>query len=324
MRDLFPMTFLKIQLAPKKGSTVRKYRLWVSLLVAAASLAPMTLAQKAEIYNPLPRHFPTKRRFVVEFASRGGGSNLLYHNGPVLTTGYVIPIYWGPTWGSGGSDNVISTSLNNYIDGNSTTTDPGFGLTGEYNVITQYYETGPGYIVKSNLGIMGGAIYDSSTPPNNVTDADVQAEVLKMTKNAPRTDTVYEVFLPASSYSSDGSYTSCGGPNLTYCAYHGNFNYSGLDVKYASMPYPSCGGCQSSGFSTTENFEHFVSHETREAVTDEDGTAWYDRRGYEADDKCAWRPTPFTDSSTGVNADGSPFAYQYEWSNAKSGCVKTQ
>jgi len=66
------MPFLKIHLAPKKGSTVKKYRLWVSLLVAAASLAPMTLAQKAEIYNPLPRHFPTKRRFVVEFASRGG------------------------------------------------------------------------------------------------------------------------------------------------------------------------------------------------------------------------------------------------------------
>jgi len=295
----------------------------LSIVVAAASLAPMAFAQKAESFNPHPRHFPTKQRFVVEFAARGGGSNLTYHNGPVLTNAYVIPIYWGPTWGSGGSDNSISTSLSNYIDGNGTT-DPGYGLTGEYNVITQYYETGPVYIVKSNLGAMGGAIYDSSAPPTNVTDAAVQSEVLKVTKNAPRTDTIYEVFLPASSYSSDGSATSCGGPNLTYCAYHGNFQHSGLDVKYASMPYPSCGGCQSSGFSTTQNFEHFVSHETREAVTDEDGTAWYDHRGYEADDKCAWSPTPFTDSITGVNADGSPFAYQYEWSNANSGCVKTR
>ena len=302
---------------------MKKYRLLVSLVIAAAWLAPSALAQKSEIYNPLPRHFPTNRRFVVEFASRGGGSNLVYHNGPVLTNAFVIPIYWGPTWGSGGSDHAISTSLTNYLDGNGTT-DPGFGLTGEYNVITQYYESGPVYIVKSNLGAMGVAIYDSSAPPTNVTDADLQAEVLKMTTNAPRTDTIYEVFLPASSYSSDGAYTSCGGPNLTYCAYHGNFNHSGLDVKYASMPYPSCGGCQSSGFTATQNFEHFISHETREAVTDEDGTAWYDRRGYEADDKCAWKPTPFTDSSTGVNADGTPFAYQYEWSNATSRCVKTQ
>jgi hypothetical protein len=301
---------------------VKKYRFLISLVVAAASFAPMTFAQKTELHNPLPRHFPTNRRFVVEFAARGGGSNLVYHNGPVLTHAYVIPIYWGPTW-STGSDHGISTSLTSFIDGNGTTA-PGFGLTGEYNVITQYYETGPVYILKSNLGAMGGAMYDTSTPPTNVTDANVQAEVLKMTKNSPRTDTVYEVFLPASSYSSDGSYTSCGGPNLTYCAYHGNFDHSGLDVKYASMPYPSCGGCQSAGFTATQNFEHFVSHETREAVTDEDGTAWYDRRGYEADDKCAWKPTPFTDASTGVNADGSAFAYQYEWSNATSGCVKTQ
>jgi len=302
---------------------MRKHTLFVLLLIAGASVVPIALAQKSELYNPLPRHFPTNRRFVVEFASRGGGSNLIYHNGPVLTNAYVIPIYWGPTWGSGGSDNSISISLNNYIDGNKTT-DPGFGLTGEYNVITQYYETGPVYIVKSNLGAMGSAIYDTSTPPTNVTDANVQAEVLKMTNNTPRTDTIYEVFLPAKSYSSDGSATSCGGPKLTYCAYHGNFSHSGLDIKYASMPYPSCGGCQSSGFTTTQNFEHFVSHETREAVTDEDGTAWYDRRGYEADDKCAWSPTPFTDSTTGVNADGSAFAYQYEWSNARSGCVKVQ
>ena len=305
---------------------MRKYTLLVSLAVTVASLAPVALAQNSEKHNPLPRHFATKGRFVVEFATKGGGGNLLYHNGPVMSTAYVVPIYWGPTWSTGGSsDNSMSSSLTNFIDGvTNSTTEVGFGVTGEYNVITQYYETGPVYITKSNLGSGGGALYDSSTPPTNVTDADVQTEVLKMTNNAPRTDTVYEVFLPASSYSSDGSYTSCGGPNLSYCAYHGNFISDGLDVKYASMPYPSCAGCKSSGFSTTQNFEHFISHETREAVTDEDGTAWYDRRGYEADDKCAWTPTPFTDSSTGINLDGTGFAYQYEWSNATSGCVKTR
>jgi len=38
---------------------------------------------------------------------------------------------------------------------------------------------------------------------------------------------------------------------------------------------------------------------------------------YEADDKCAWSPAPFIDPCTG-------YAYQYEWSNANSGCVKTR
>jgi len=292
-------------------------------------MVPMGLAQdaqKGQKDNPLPRHFPSKQRYVVEFASSGSGGGLVYHNGAVIPTAYVVPIYWGPSWGTNGSDNAMSKSLTNFIDGGTTNTtvDKGYGVTGEYNVITQYYESGSRFIQESNLGSGGGALYDSSTPPQNVTDAAIQAEVLKMTNNAPRTDTIYEVFLPSSSYSSDGTATSCGGPKLTYCAYHGNFAFSGLDVKYGSMPYPNCGGCQSSGFSTTQNFEHFISHETREAVTDPDGTGWYDRRGYEADDKCAWSPTPFTDSSTGVNYDGTAFAYQYEWSNANSGCVKTR
>ena len=293
----------------------------VALALVAAGLVQMGFAQFIEKENLLARHFPTKERYLANIVALRFGSNLIYHNGPVIPTAFVVPIFWGPTWS--GSDRGVATSLTNFIDSNGST-DLGYGETHEFNVITQYYETGPVYITESHLGLNSGALYDSSTPPTNVTDADVQAEVLKMTNNSPRTDTVYEVFLPASSYSSDGSYTSCGGPHLTYCAYHGNFSHGSYDVKYASMPYPSCGGCQSSGFSTMQNFEHFISHETREAVTDPDGTAWWDRSGNEADDKCAWSPTPFTDSSTGTNQDGTAFAYQYEWSNANSGCVKTR
>jgi hypothetical protein len=295
-----------------------KYRFVGALALTTACLLQLAAAQYQP--NPLPRHFPTKERFVVEMASTG---NLTYHNGPVIPTAFVVPIYWGPTWGNGGSDSAMSTSLTNYIDGNGSTI-PGYGETHEYNVITQYYQTGPTYITLSHLGLNQGALYDNSTPPTNVTDAAVQAEVLKMTGNSPRTDTIYEVFLPASSYSSNGTSTSCGGNNLQYCAYHGNFSYGSFNVKYASMPYPSCGGCQTSGWSNSQNFEHFISHETREAVTDPDGTGWDDRRGYEADDKCAWSPTPFTDSSTGTNQDGTAFAYQYEWSNATGNCVKTK
>src|SRR5436190_607964 len=112
-----------------------------------------------------------------------------------------------------------------------------------------------------------------------------------------------------------GTYDSCGGPNLTFCAYHANFSYSGVDVKYASLPYPSCGGCQWYGWTAAQNFEHFACHETREAATDPDGNAWYDRQGNEADDKCAWSPAPFL-------ANG--YGYQYEWSNVVQACVQTR
>jgi hypothetical protein len=64
-----------------------------------------------------------------------------------------------------------------------------------------------------------------------------------------------------------------------------------------------------------QNQEHFVTHETREAVTDPTGSTWFDSSGAEADDKCAWSPSPFLVSG---------FGYQYEWSNASRACVKTR
>jgi hypothetical protein len=250
-------------------------------------------------------HLPDQASF---FARTGGGgtSNLSYHNGPVIHAAHVVPIFWGPSWGSGGSDASNASTIQAYI--------ANYGLTSHYAVITQYYDT-TGKIQASNLAGGPKAYFDSSTPPANVTDAIVQSEVNKAIAAVGfDASAIYEVFLPTTSYSSDGTSTSCGGPSLAYCAYHGHFTGNGGDTKYGSMPYPSCSGCQSAGFSTVQNIEHFISHETREAVTDEDGNAWYDRRGNEADDKCAWSPAPFTDSNG--------YAYQYEWSNAVSGCVQ--
>jgi hypothetical protein len=255
------------------------------------------------LQGELNRHLPAKAQF---FAGGGGSSGpLVNHGGPTITSAHVVPIFWGSAWGSSTSPSALATTLTGFVDN--------YGTTGEYNVITQYSS-----IKQNNLAGGDGAFFDSSAPPTNATDALIQGEVSKyLSTHAFDASAIYEVFLPSTSYSSDGTSTSCGGPKLAYCAYHGNFNSGANNVKYASMPYPSCGGCTSTGFDDAQNFEHFISHETREAVTDADGTAWYDRRGNEADDKCAWSPAPFVDSTTG-------YAYQYEWSNANSGCVKTR
>ena len=243
----------------------------------------------------------------------GGGSNLTYHNnGSVIRNAKVVMIFWGPSFGNGGSDASYANTLQQFRNN--------FGTTGEYNVITQYYgqdaSSGYGNIAQTNLGGGTPDWFDGSAPPTNVTDSAVQGEVVRyLASHTFDNSTIYEVFIPSTSYSSDGSSTSCGGPSLAYCAYHGHFNSGGHDVKYSIEPYPSCSGCSASGFSTVQNQEHFVCHETREAVTDPDLNAWYDRRGNEADDKCAWSPAPFTDGGYG---------YQYEWSNSAGGCVKTQ
>lgn len=284
---------------------MKKILVALSLMAFAVVGGRAALADRYPDINPNTHLHPTRDQ--AKPGGGGGTSNLSYHNGPVIHSARVVSIFWGPTWATGGSDNGISSHIVAFFNQ--------FGGNGHYATITQYSDT-TGAIQSTSLG--NTAWYDATMPPTNVTDAAVQAEVTRYLTSGGGTfdaSTIYEVFLPASSYSSNGSSDSCGGPNLAYCAYHGHYSSGSLtNVKYASMPYPSCGGCQASGFSTAENFDHFGSHETREAVTDPDGNAWYDRRGNEADDKCAWTPAPFIDSGYG---------YQYEWSNKSGGCVAT-
>jgi hypothetical protein len=236
--------------------------------------------------------------------------NLTYHSGGrVIRNAHVVMIFWG-SFPAG-----YTTAMQNFRNQ--------FGTTGEYNTITQYTgiddATGStGAIALSNLAGGPADYFDTSTPPVNCTDAVVQAEVKKVIAAQGSTDysAIYEVFIPSGSYSSDGSSTSCGGPNLAYCAYH--FNYTdgaGKHVKYSIEPWAGCSGCQAFGNAALDQ-QHFTCHETREAVTDALGNAWFDRRGNEADDKCAWSPAPF------IGTGG--FGYQYEWSNANGGCIKTR
>jgi len=255
-------------------------------------------------------------RPVSQNAGGGGaGGNLSYHTGgAVIPVAHVVCIFWGPSFNDTTSaDYTYARTLQNFRNQ--------FGTTPEYNTITQYYQVVSGatqYIQLSNLQGSQADWFDTTTPPTNVTDTIVQQEVQRyVAANGTDYSAIYEVFIPAGHYSSDGSSTSCGGPNLAYCAYHSHYNdATGKAVKYSIEPYPNCSGCSVSGWSAVQNQEHFVCHETREAVTDALGNAWFDRRGYEADDKCAWSPTPF------VGTGG--YSYQYEWSNATSSCVKTR
>jgi len=271
------------------------------LLAVSANAADLSKNAFADadhvVYSPA--------RGAGRLVSKAAAQPLLNHGGPTITSAKVVFIFWGPSFSNAGSaDQAYATTLQNFRNQ--------FGTTGEFNVITQYSG-----IQLANLGSGTADMFDTTTPPTNVTDAIVQGEVNKyLSTHAFNSSTIYEVVIPSSSYSSSGSSTSCGGPSLSYCAYHGNFASGSNDVKYSIEPYPSCSGCQVAGWTAAQNQEHFVCHETREAVTDPDLNAWFDRRGNEADDKCAWTPSPF------IGTGG--YSYQYEWSNLTSSCVKTR
>jgi uncharacterized protein (TIGR03437 family) len=230
------------------------------------------------------------------------------HGGPVITAAHIVYIFWGPNFANVASpDYTYATTLQAFRNQ--------FGTTPEFNVITQYSGSN-GTVGLTNLAGGSADWFDTSTPPANVTDAIAQGEVnTYLASHTFDANAIYEVVLPSSSYSSMSGVTSCGGPSLSYCAYHGSIGSGTSATKYSVQPYPSCSGCQVSGWSAVQNQEHFVCHETRESVTDPVvGTGWTDGSN-ELDDLCAWSPTPFF--GTGG------YGYQYEWSNAAGGCVQS-
>jgi hypothetical protein len=109
-------------------------------------------------------------------------------------------------------------------------------------------------------------------------------------------------------YDANGIYFVLTSPEITetsgfctnYCGWHTHFALNGAaanDVKYAFVGNPSkqcptaCEAQQASspnGNPGADGMASVISHELAEATTDPDLTAWYDTRGYENADKCAW------------------------------------
>jgi len=285
----------------------------------AAGLAAQEVTLRPEGSGPIHK-FPTREVYAERYNPSSGnmgilarGNNPTYQGGPVILAAHVVLIFWGPNFQNPSSpDFAYAQSLQAFRNQ--------YGTNGEYNVITQYYQIVGGVhqlIQLSNLAAGTADMFDTSTPPTNVSDATVQSEVKKyLTTHTFDASAVYEVVIPSTSYSSDSGEDSCGGPNLAYCAYHSSYSSGSSNVIYAIEPYPSCSGCQVSGWTAAQNEDHFICHETREAVTDPLGTAWWNTRsGEELDDQCAWSPNPFLSGG---------FGYQDEWSNASSRCVQTR
>jgi hypothetical protein len=259
-------------------------------------------AQAATAEKPANKPFADADHVVYSFP-RGSlqllpkSTNLVL--GPVIASPKVVFLFWGPSFNNAASpDYSYARTLQAYRNQ--------LGSTPEWAVLQGY-----GIMAPVNLGSGAPDWFDTTTPPTNVTDATVQSEINKYlsTGHAFDNSTVYEVVIPSSSYSSSGTSTSCGGPSLAYCGYHGSYSSSGRTVKYTIEPYESCSGCKVSGWTDAQNQEHFVHHDTCNAVTDPAGS------GTGACDKCVWSPTPFLDGGYG---------YQYTWWNAVSACVKTR
>src|SRR5262249_54305958 len=137
----------------------------VLVCLAVLALAVAAFGQNTPELNPDNGH-GNHGMDINGWAKPGGGArsqNLTYHGGPLIHSAKVALICWG-TFPSG-----YTTAIANFRNQ--------FGMTGEFNTITQYSDGG-GNIQLTNLASGTPDMFDTSTPPTNVTDAAVQGEVL--------------------------------------------------------------------------------------------------------------------------------------------------
>jgi hypothetical protein len=261
-------------------------------------------------------------------AKPGGGhgnTGIFYHGGPVLLAPKVAAIYWsngtiyagGPaagTTGSGSADN----SLTGYFMSN-------LGASSYWNINTTYFDGSNNHVPRS-LGYTQFWAANVNVPASgaSVSDAQIQAIITagftsgKLTFDA---NTIYAVF-------SDAGVNLGGGFGSQYCAYHGNFTWNGNDVKFAAMPHniDFVSGCTdgqaANGDAAADAEVNTLAHELEEAATDPDLNAWYDRRGQENADKCAWNFGTVSGpagAQYNITVGSKHFMVQQNWINSGSG-----
>lgn len=115
------------------------------------------------------------------------------------------------------------------------------------------------------------------------------------------------------------------------CGWHTASTISATRIKYAFVGDPSlkcpgaCGAVNPSpnGNPGADAMAMTVAHELVEAITDPELTAWYDSRGYENADKCAWKyGTVFTlpnGARWNIQLGSRRYLLSQNWVNAKVG-----
>jgi hypothetical protein len=240
------------------------------------------------------------------------GNGIDYHGGPVILGTTNVYYIWYGNWGGNTATSILEDLAKN------------IGGSPYFNINTTYYN-GSGKYVSNAVHFSGSASDSNYSQGKSLSDAGVQAVVANALRNGLSYDSngVYFVLT-----SSDVNETS--GFCTQYCGWHTHGTISGLDIKYAFIGNPDrCpSACEAqttgpNGNAGADGMASIISHELEEAVTDPDLNAWFDRRGQENADKCAWTFGTTYSSSNGAVANMTlgtrDFLIQQNWVNSGNG-----
>jgi hypothetical protein len=285
----------------------------------AASPSPArSVGHSGEIRGVVPSKAAAK--------TAGSGGNLVNHGGPVMTTNRTVAIYWVPGGYSvsTGYESIINRFFTDVAHDSGLSTNVYYSDT-QYSGI-QYSSTVGATIVDTNPFPSSGCSDNVSQTSICLSDAQLRNEIAAVGSAYANSSTMFFMFTPLGVGS---CYNSSSCAFSQYCAYHSNFSSGGKTYIYANQPYTetvdaACGSGKSpNGDAAADSTINVVSHEHNEAITDTFGTAWYDRRGYENGDKCAWNFGSSTALTYNQTINTNHYYLQQEWSNHSSGCVLT-
>jgi hypothetical protein len=245
--------------------------------------------------------------------AQGGRLFLLqWYGGPVMHSTTVVPIFWGSKWSS-------STFTGDKISGLDYVYSH-IGGTPYAHTNSEYYDNS-GNVNTSSISKSGDLPDYSATPSGAPSTTQVLAEVAKMTNNRPVANAYYPVY-------SDQPRGRAG-----YCAWHSSGTVNGIRVQFGFFfnldGDPGCDPQAPSSLGHSQGLSalaNVTGHELSEMLTDPQLNAWYDQKGAENSDKCAW-------TFSGLVAIGAQsWKIQGNWSNAAAlansgyangGCIQT-
>ncbi|HJZ88312.1 MAG TPA: hypothetical protein VKN99_24225 [Polyangia bacterium] len=229
--------------------------------------------------------------------SSGGSPDLIYHGGPVMTTGaYVEAIYWGTRWGD-------SSFVGDKMSGLQTFYSTMGGTT--YEATDTEYTDASGTHVGTTVTYAATHVDLSTAPQHGNRTAPILAEACSQA-TVLRTDGYYPVYVDSprghAGFCAWHSTGTC--PNGTQIQFAFFFN---LDGDPGCDPQDTS-GLHSQGLAALANVS---GHELSETLTDQHIDAWFDSTGGENSDKCAWAfGTPLLSFS-----NKSQWKIQGNWSN---------
>ncbi len=282
----------------------RHFLVLVSLSTALLSFAPAQAEDPSSKPSDPPVHGVHWARGVKSSNAASPlrtttAGAMTFHNGVIMPTVVSKAIFWGTSWANYQGDKI--TGLDKWYTGHANsnyakTVDEYTGINGQATPVM----THQGHIIDTSPAAGGGST------------SAILGEVCKaVTAGSIVPDAAGNGYYPV--------YTDVKRGSANYCAWHSSGMCGSVRVQFAFFfNLDGDAGCDPVDTTTSHSqglaaLASVTAHELSEARSDPASPgAWYDSKGAENGDKCAWT----FNVPTVTFSDGTQWKLQGEWSNA--------